>query len=157
MVKFWILFIAIVVGFFVFSSTGTYDQMIGTPVNSLYARISSFFLNLINMGTSADGTNLSNDKFTMSVSKGCDAVAPAVMLLVGIGMFPFQNWSMKLKGIGIGLLLLFSANVLRLITLFFLGVLAPDWFEFFHIQFWQALFIMITLVYFVYWIKKENT
>ncbi len=154
MLKFWIAFIVIVLGFFIFSATGVYDKVIGTPVNGFYAKVVSFILNLINGQTTAEGINLSNSKFAMSVSKGCDAVAPAVMLITGIGLFPFQKMNNKMKGIGLGLLLLFTVNVFRLITLFILGEYYPEWFEFFHIQFWQALFIIITLIFFIYWVKE---
>ncbi|MCC6814855.1 MAG: archaeosortase/exosortase family protein [Saprospiraceae bacterium] len=153
MVKFWILFIAIVLAYFVISSTELFDYWIGTPVNSIYAKICSFILNVFQQNTHVDEVELSNLKFTMSVSKGCDAVAPAVMLIAGIGLFPDQKLSSKLKGIGLGLLLLFTVNLIRLISLFLLGVYSPEWFEFFHIQFWQALFIIITLLYFIYWVR----
>ncbi|MEO6190013.1 MAG: archaeosortase/exosortase family protein, partial [Saprospiraceae bacterium] len=141
-------------GFFLFSNTDFYRKNIENSVSALYASSGVAILNLLGFNANSKDYRISSKEFTMDIARGCDALAPMVLLIVAISVFPFGSISSKLKGIGIGVGFLFILNLIRLISLFFIGIYAKKYFEFFHVEFWQALFIIISLIFFIFWIKN---
>lgn len=141
-------------GYYWASTTEFYANYIGDPISNVYAFISSKILNLFNYGISVANTSMNGRLFDMEVGQGCDAIAPMLMLVTGIGFFAQGTLQHKMKGILIGCLVVFILNLIRLISLYLIGVHANSWFDFFHVDFWQPAFIVGTLIYFIYWIKK---
>ena len=56
----------------------------------------------------------------------------------------------KLKGLAIGTLALRSRNIVRIITLFYLGQFNRAWFDFAHFYLWESL-VIDTLAIFWAW------
>ncbi|MHC1566570.1 MAG: hypothetical protein ACXQT5_06090 [Candidatus Syntropharchaeia archaeon] len=59
------------------------------------------------------------------------------------------------KGIGIliGIPLIYSINILRLVVISFVQIYSPSLFEFFHVYLWQATFIIFVVIIFLLWIE----
>ncbi len=53
-----------------------------------YALVSSFFLNLAGQGTSVTGHDITSSGYSISIKKGCDAVAPMILYIFAISFFP---------------------------------------------------------------------
>jgi|JI10StandDraft_1071094.scaffolds.fasta_scaffold05937_3 exosortase/archaeosortase family protein len=157
MVRFWLSFLGTLAVYFYFSMSSFYGQYIDNPVSTFYARISAGVLNLFGYGITVTNVTMTSTSFSMSVANGCEAVAPMVMLTSAILFYPYGTFNKKLKGLSIGLCIIFLLNLLRLTSLFIMGVHARDWFDLFHVEFWQAAFIIISMVYFVLWLKKSNS
>ncbi|MES9926857.1 MAG: exosortase H, partial [Candidatus Thiodiazotropha sp. 6PDIVS] len=62
-------------------------------------------------------------------------------------------WRLKLIGIGVGILAIQSLNLLRVITLFYLGQWSHTAFEWAHLYIWQSLIILDVLVVFLIWLR----
>lgn len=92
-----------------------------SPLLEFYATISSFLLNLFGQDTSASGESISSSLFSIQIKKGCDAIAPMILYTVGIAVFPFFTWMKKWKGIAYGLLAMFLMNIVRILSLYFIG------------------------------------
>ena len=156
MVRFWLSFLGVLAAYFYFSLSSFYGMYIDTPVSTFYARISSILLNIFGYGVNVEKVTMTSNSFSMSVANGCEAVAPMVMLSTAILFYPYGTFVIKLKGIIFGLFLIFLINILRLTSLFLIGVHFKDWYDLFHVEFWQAAFILISLIYFVFWLKKSH-
>ena len=88
--------------------------------------------------------------FTMSVESGCDALQAMAILVIGVIAFPSTGrW--KLLGVTGGVTLLYVLNILRVASLFWTGVHAPDWFETMHTDIWPAAIVGSAVLAWVVW------
>lgn len=138
-----------------------------TPVVNANAAIAGNFLNLFGYETTITGPKITSSAFSISINKGCDALEPMAIFLFAVLLFP-APLKAKLIGLAFGIPFLFFINQLRIITLYLIGVHTPDimgdsfifFFDIMHVQVWQVVFILITLVLLSYWIlwtiKKEK-
>ena len=62
-------------------------------------------------------------------------------------------WRYKLLGIGAGFLAIQALNLVRIISLFYLGQWNRTWFDWFHLYLWQALIVLDALVAFLVWLR----
>jgi len=104
------------------------------------------------MQTQAIGEMLSSSAFSVSIARGCDAVEAMALFTSALLSFPAQ-WLKKLIGLAAGLLVLFTLNIGRIISLFLTGVHYPKAFEFMHVEFWQVAFILFAVGLWIFWIK----
>ena len=144
-------FIIVTVVFFLLTNSNWFD-IIRNPLLIVYTEVSSFLLNIFGMGTRASGDVLSSSAFSVNIEEGCDAVAPAILYAVSILVFPVA-WKWKWKGLLYGLLAIFVLNIVRIITLFLTGIYVKSLFEIMHVEVWQAIFIVITVVIWLYWLR----
>ena len=151
-VKFWLGFLGIMLLFYILNIQPFYIKNIQEPIGVFFAHLSSGLLGLMGQGTVAEGLNIASDKFSLLIQNGCDAIAPTVLVITGILLYPAERRK-KLIGIMTGLLFLFVLNLFRIVSLFFAGVYAPGYFEFLHIEFWQVVFIGLSILYFFYWLN----
>ncbi len=119
--------------------------------------------NLMNaLGTQCDvhESSILSSRFSVQVVKGCESIYPTVMLWAAIIAFP-TRWKWKFAGIIGGAVVLFLLNIIRVVTMFYIGMYLSTIFDMVHIYAWQALFILITLSIFLLWAayvsKKETT
>jgi exosortase/archaeosortase family protein len=139
--------------FFIFSNQLWFEPF-SKKILSGYAHISSFLLNLFGQDTRVFEENITSSAFSISVRKGCDAIAPMILYIFGIVFFPV-NYKHKLRGIGIGITVLAVVNIIRIFSLFLIGKYTNQrFFDIMHVDIWQILFIMITLFIWVQWLKK---
>lgn len=98
------------------------------------------------------GTVLQNsvNGFGVSVENGCNAVNVTILLWAAILTYP-ALWASKLKGLAVGTLILHAVNLLRIITLFYLGQYNRSWFDFAHYYLWESLIVLDTLAIFWFW------
>lgn len=125
------------------------------PLLNLYTYLSSVILNIFGYGTSARQEYLTGQGFSLEVKKGCDAIAPMILLVLSIAFFP-APFKSKPKAILTGIGLLFLLNLIRIISLFLVKIYAPGIFDFMHTDFWQIVFIVFTLYLWLRWLRRES-
>jgi exosortase H (IPTLxxWG-CTERM-specific) len=119
---------------------------------TVVASVTSAALSLLGFVTVTSGTVVSSTAFSMNIAYGCDALEPTFLFVVVVLAYP-SMWKRKLIGALIGILLLYTTNIIRLVTLFWTGTYKRDYFELLHIEIWQALFIILALALFVVWVS----
>ncbi len=62
-------------------------------------------------------------------------------------------WRAKLPGLLIGTVSLLVINLIRIITLFAIGVHFPRAFHLIHFEVWQALFIALAIIFWAIWVQ----
>jgi len=88
--------------------------------------------------------------FSVQVENGCNAVNVTILLWSAILVFP-APWLDKLKGLAVGTLALHGINLLRIITLYYVGQYNRAWFDFAHLYLWESLIVLDTLAIFWGW------
>jgi exosortase H (IPTLxxWG-CTERM-specific) len=117
-----------------------------------YASAASWILNLLGQHTTAPDTVISSWRFSVDIHRGCDAVDPTALFVAAVLAFPVA-WRRKLPGVAIGVALLALLNLVRVVSLFLVGVYFPRVFELTHAEIWQTCFILAALVLWALWIR----
>jgi len=119
--------------------------------------LASFSANLVlffdaNVTAYANVIQSTRNGFGVAIQPGCNGVEACIILTAAILAFP-APWRPKLVGLGIGILAVQAVNVLRIVSLFYLGQWNMQWFEFAHLYLWQALIMLDVLVVWLLWVR----
>jgi exosortase H (IPTLxxWG-CTERM-specific) len=114
------------------------------------AAMSAAVLNVFGEGASADGTSLRSKRNSVNIAHGCDAIEPIALFVAAVIAFP-SPWLTKLPGLLIGTLMLTALNIVRIVSLFYIGIWNPAWFDRMHEDVWQPAFIVLALFFWVVW------
>jgi exosortase H (IPTLxxWG-CTERM-specific) len=90
--------------------------------------------------------------FSIRVMDTCNASNVTVLLWAAILAFP-APWTAKGKGLAACTVAIHVLNLLRIISLFYLGQVSQKWFEIAHLYVWESLIVLFTLVIFWFWVQ----
>ena len=99
---------------------------------------------------SAVGNHLLSVHADLQIIRGCDS-AGVVFLLVSAVLAFQAGWRQKLLGLGLGMALVISLNILRVSGLYFLMAYHRSWFEWMHLYLAPGLMLLATLLFFAWW------
>lgn len=121
------------------------------------ARLTDFCAALIRLaGGQAEARNnvLINpgNGFSIEIKDTCNGSNVTILLWVAILSFP-APWPQKAKGLLAGTAALHALNLVRLLSLFYLGQHNAEWFDFAHLYIWEGAIMVATLAIFSYWVK----
>ena len=89
--------------------------------------------------------------YAVSIKSGCNGVEAAMILAAAILAYP-APWLKKLWGLVIGVLTIQVLNVVRIISLYYLGNWSQKALDIAHLYVWPGLIILDALVIFLLWI-----
>ena len=145
-------FLVLMVLFYVFWLSSFCQSHIQPHIVSVNARVSSLILNIFGMRTHARNETIFSSGFSISIAKGCDAIEAMALFTSALLTFP-ARWNYKLTGFCAGIVILFTLNIIRIVSLFLTGVYFHKAFEFMHVEVWQVLFILFAIGLWIFWIK----
>lgn len=114
------------------------------------ARTTAWALWLLGADGRADGTLVTSSIFTVKIIDECTAVFPIMIFLAAVVAYP-SRWRKKLVGAALGVPALLLVNLIRLVSLFYIGHWFPDAFETAHLLVWQSLIIFFTVLLWLLW------
>jgi exosortase H (IPTLxxWG-CTERM-specific) len=91
--------------------------------------------------------------FAMEVRDGCNGVNVVILLWAAILGYPASRQK-KMWGLGLGFGAIQSLNLLRIISLFYLGQYYRQLFDFAHLYVWELLIILDAMVVFAMWTRR---
>jgi len=124
------------------------------PWTIMLAKISTWLVTLFDGQVEATGRvmrSLTNG-FGVSIEKGCNGIEATIVLVAAMLAFP-SPWKYKIIGILSGFVAVQALNVVRVISLFYLGQWNMTAFEWAHLYIWQALIMLDVLIVFLIWIR----
>jgi exosortase H (IPTLxxWG-CTERM-specific) len=130
------------------------QQWFVIPWTNTLASISADIVKLFDSQVLADGKVLQSVRngFAVSIEAGCNGVEATIVLVAAMLAFP-ASWRRKLAGLAIGVVAVQGLNVIRVISLFYLGQWQQDAFDFAHQYVWQALIMLDVLVIWLLWVR----
>ena len=154
MVRFFIGFLIVQAVLFGAELTPWAQQWFVIPWTNTLAAISADIVKLFDSQVIADGKVLQSARngFAVSIEAGCNGVEATIVLVAAMLAFP-ATWQRKLGGLAIGVVAVQGLNVIRVISLFYLGQWRQDAFEFAHQYVWQALIMLDVLVIWLLWVR----
>ncbi|MCF6225930.1 MAG: exosortase H [Xanthomonadales bacterium] len=154
MIRFFVLFVILLVGLFTLEILQPVQDYIISPFTSVLANISVFLIQLFDDQVIASGRVIRSleNGFAVEIQAGCNGVEAVIILFAALFAFPapFKN---KMIGFFWGFLAIQLLNLVRIISLFYLGQWSDTAFRWFHLYLWQALIILDALVVWLIWLR----
>ena len=150
-IRFAVIFFVSIIVVSVLLRLDAVDEQLVVPFTSLIARASSATLNLAGMSTQVTGTQIRDATgFSINILNGCNAVYVSGILLCAVLAFP-SSLKEKLIGAAIGLSGVQLINLIRIVSLFMIGLKRPDLFDQFHLYFWQTAVVVLSMTFWIFW------
>ena len=152
--RFLVVFVALLAVAFAFELTPFAQAHVVTPWTDAVASMSAALMRTFDATITTSGNVIasSTSPFAVSIEAGCNGVEATLVLVAAILAFP-APWPHRLRGIVAGVVAVQALNVLRVISLFYLGRYDRDVFEWAHLYVWQALIMLDVLIVWVVWVR----
>ena len=153
-IRFFILFLVLQAALFGAELTPWAQQYFVIPWTNTLAAVSAWLVTLFDPNVVAIGKILRNtvNGFAVSIESGCNGVEATIVLVAAILAFP-APWKRRLLGLGVGIVAVQGLNIIRVISLFYLGQWDIDIFEWAHLYVWQALIMLDVLIVWLIWVR----
>lgn len=92
------------------------------------------------------------NQFAIQIANGCSGIEAAILLGAGVMAFP-ANWRQRAVGWFIGTIAIMALNVVRVISLFYIGQYSMQWFDWAHLYAWDVLIMLDGVIVFFLWIR----
>ena len=110
-------------------------------------------LNLMGGSTYVSGTLLVSDNFVANIVAECTAVGPLVLFIGAVVAYPAPSRA-KAVGAAVGFVVLTLVNVVRIMSLFWIGSSYPEYLDVAHLLVWQSAIILLAIVMWLLWAER---
>jgi exosortase H (IPTLxxWG-CTERM-specific) len=154
MPRFLVVFIALLALSFGLELTPWAQQWLVTPWTDTVARLSGALMRAFDSTITTSGNVISSSasSFAVAIEAGCNGVEATLVLVAAMLAFPVP-WMHRLRGIAIGIAAVQLLNIVRVVSLFYLGRWNEHAFEWAHLYVWQALIMLDVLIVWVIWVR----
>lgn len=144
----WVLFIATIGALHAILAWS--DTRIWKYATNGTARVTAWTLSLLGTAARAQGETVSSSLYAVDIIRECTAVNPIILFTAAVVAYPCRKRS-KILGVSLGVALILLTNVVRLVSLVYIGQSYPGAFETAHMLVWQSLIIFVTVFLWVLW------
>lgn len=154
MTRFIVVFLLLLGGLFTLEVLQPVERWVIDPFTSGIARICVWLVSIFDKDAVSFGKVIQSTRngFAVSIERGCNGVEALIILFAALFAFP-STLRQKLIGFGLGFVAIQALNLVRIISLFYIGQYSHTWFEWFHLYLWQALIIIDALVVWLIWLR----
>lgn len=157
MLRFSSLFILLLMLFFGIGMTNMVYDLVVLPFTSFIASLSALLLSGFDTDVSAYSNILKSNSsgFAVTIESGCNGVEATLILCAAVLAFP-ATVLQKIYAILGGFITIQIFNMMRIISLFYLGQWNMEVFELAHLYLWPSLIVVDVLVVFFVWLRLIN-
>jgi len=131
-------------------------QSLLEPINLGLARAVEFVLRQLEIPVARQGPVLAHpDGFSYRIAYVCSGLRPAALIAVTLLVAP-ATWRARIVGLGAALAGIEALNLLRLVHLYWTGVVDPDAFFVAHRIVWNAIAIVATIGFLGIWLRTAD-
>lgn len=151
--RFLLVFAVLLIAFYAIITIEAVDTHVVLPFTAALARISGAALNLIGEPVHVDGTVISGSRFAVDIRGGCNGLEAVVFVCAAMLAFhaPLRS---RVIGALAAAIILETLNVIRIDSLYLLGVYHRNVFETFHLAVWQTLMFGAAVFLFLIWTSR---
>lgn len=115
----------------------------------------AFLIRICGGRAAVEGTVLRapSGAFAIEMRDGCNGANVLILLWLAVIAFP-STWLQKMQGLLLGALAIQSINLLRFISLFYLGQYSIPLFDFAHQYLWESLIMLDGFLLFGFWVHR---
>jgi exosortase H (IPTLxxWG-CTERM-specific) len=154
--RFLLLFLVILGAGFTVVALQPVNDAVVVPYTAIIAKAAGAVLAVLGEDIAVVGCDLRSPRFAVTIYNGCNGLITSLILVAGVLAFPA---SLRAKAIGVigGLLAIQLINLVRIISLFYIGVFLPELFDEAHIFIWQSLVILAGIALWIVWARHVVT
>ena len=134
-----------------------YFRLFGTPfvdaVSRWTAASAASALNALGASVVNTGTIVGSSSFAYNVVAECTAIGPIILFAGAVLAYP-ATWRSRIIGISLGVVLLTALNLVRLVSLFYIGAYFPNYLPMAHYLVWQAAIIIFAILLWLWWADR---
>ena len=142
-------FVGLIALLYALLATSFFDRALYSYLEA-NAWLANGILHAMGQDTHLSEITITSSRFAMTIRRGCDAVEPTWIFCAALVAFP-APWRHKIAGMLVGILVLQLLNLVRIVTLYWIGVHWPVFFNSAHLEIWPVLFILTSILLFVLW------
>jgi len=152
--RFFVTFVVLLAALFGLELTPLGQRHFVVPWTDALAAASARLVTIFDPTVTASGNVLQSrtNGFAVAIEAGCNGVEATLVLAAAMLAFP-APWRRKLGGLAIGIIAVQGLNMIRVISLFYLGQWNYQAFEWAHLYVWQALIMLDVLVVWLVWVR----
>jgi len=147
-------FVATVAVFHVLTLLSVYEWLLPSYLHAV-ATVARFLSHCFGESGEVVGATLRSPAYAVTVSPACSAVELAGFIVAAVVAFP-SRISAKISGALLGMLLVALLNIIRVTSLFLVGLHAPGAFDLVHEDLWAVLFILIATLFVGMWVAHVH-
>lgn len=149
-VRFLIRFAVILAVLFVAIWLPPVDRGVIVPFTRGLAWISAAILNVFRENVTVHGTIIQGAAFAVDIKGGCNGVEAMLLLCSAIAAFE-ATWRARLLGLLAGSAALMGFNLVRIVSLYMIGIRWRSLFDTFHLAIWQTIMFAVAATIFAVW------
>lgn len=150
--RFLILFLAILGSSFAVIALRPVNEAVVLPYTAFIARVSGAILRLFGEQATVSGCLVSSPRFAVTIFNGCNGLITSLIFISGVLAFP-SRWPAKAIGVAGGLLAIQVINMVRIVSLFYIGIFFPSLFNDAHTSIWQSVVILAGVGLWIAWAR----
>ncbi len=156
-IRFIVVFVILVTSMGLLVQISWFDQSVMLPYTSFITRLAGVSLHAMGVDVTVHGTTILHPKFSVDIRKGCDGLEATLLLVCATLAYPFSSIRRRALTLISGYCLIFVMNLVRVLTLFFLGVKgAMRAFDFVHTYIAQFAIVTAVMVLWLFWISGDR-
>jgi exosortase H (IPTLxxWG-CTERM-specific) len=133
----------------------TIHRTVVMPFTGFVALTAKIVVNLFGAGATVQDNCLTASGFSINIVDGCNGIYAIAILISGVLAYP-SSWMLRLWGILLGTLAIFLLNLVRVISLFYIGQRYPGFFEGVHVYVWQPIIIVWAIIVWDFWSRQTG-
>ena len=152
--RFVTVFSLVLISLFTIEMLNPVQEHVIVPFTEMLARISAGIIMPFDDSVIAQGKVLQfgENGFAVSIESGCNGIEATIVLIAAVVAYP-AGWRERMIAIAVGFLAIQAMNILRIITLFYLGDWNFDIFSWVHLYLWPTLIMLDVLIVFVVYLR----
>ena len=134
-----------------------YFWLFDTPLMEVFkewtAQTTGLALGLIGTDVDISGTTVASDSFAYRIVTECTAVGPLLLYAAVVLTYPV-GFRSKMLGLMFGSLIIGGLNLIRLVSLFYVGTYWREHLGELHLLFWQGAMMLSVVILWLYWLRR---
>ncbi|MGH9399921.1 MAG: exosortase H [Thermoanaerobaculia bacterium] len=147
-------FLALLLVLYVAVASRPVNDRVIVPFTAGIASASAAILRVIGEPIAVNGTSISGGGFGVNIENGCNGIEAALLFVSAVLAFPATRRS-RLLGAVAGLAAIQVVNLVRVVSLFWIGRHYPGFFQSSHTVVWQSVVVLFGVVLFFLWAARQ--
>ncbi|HEX7418950.1 MAG TPA: exosortase H [Thermoanaerobaculia bacterium] len=154
-VRFIVIFLVLLAAFEFTLLIDVVDRDVVQPFTRSIAMVSASIIRWSERDVRVSGTAISAPCFAVDIHNGCNGLEATFFIVAAVIAFP-ATWAKRAIGVVAGTVLIQFANLVRVVTLFYIGCRHRAWFETFHLAVWQTVIFALAVGFFIVWSRRST-
>lgn len=147
-------FLGFLVVFYLLVAWNPINDAVIVPFTSAIARVSGAILVGLGEKVTVAGTEIRSGSFAVQIENGCNGIEAALLFGSAVLAFP-APWRRRLVGLVGGFAAIQALNLVRVVSLFWIGAHRPALFNSSHTVIWQSAVVLASVLLFLFWASRE--